>query len=153
MIDVDKQLKWDIRFLEMAKLMSTYSKDPSTKTGAVLVKSDNTVQGVGFNGFARRMPDLEEYYNDREEKYSRIIHAEINAMLLANGPIRGCTLYTYPFCCCDRCCVQMIQADVFRFVYPSPSEDALSRWGKSFEKSRKYFKETGVQFREIGNFQ
>lgn len=34
--------KWDQRFLELAKVVSTWSKDPSTKTGAVIVRPDKT---------------------------------------------------------------------------------------------------------------
>lgn len=33
--EIGNQRKWDIRFLAMAKLVSTWSKDPSTKAGAV----------------------------------------------------------------------------------------------------------------------
>jgi deoxycytidylate deaminase len=30
--------KWDIRYLELAKHGSSWSKDPSTQTGAVIVR-------------------------------------------------------------------------------------------------------------------
>lgn len=144
--------KWDLRFLEMAKLVSGWSRDPSTKTGAVLTRFDNTVQSIGFNGFPKRMSDAEELYNDRETKYSRIVHCEINAMLFAKDSLRGSTLYTYPFCSCDRCAVQMIQAGINRAVFPAPSEDALSRWGDAFIKTKQYFQEADVEYTEIGDF-
>jgi dCMP deaminase len=134
----------------MAKLVSTWSKDSSTKVGAVLVRPDKTVQSVGFNGFASKMRDNPLHYNKREEKLSRIIHAEINSLLFAQDSVKGSTLYTFPFCCCDRCSVQMIQAGVVRFVFPAPTEDALSRWGDSFQRAQQYFEETDVKFTEIG---
>ena len=34
------ELKWHGRFLDLAALISTWSKDPSTKVGAVIVRPD-----------------------------------------------------------------------------------------------------------------
>jgi len=141
--------KWDLRFLEMAKLVSTWSKDPSTKVGAVIVRYDRSVLSLGFNGFPRKFGDYLDLYENREEKYSRIIHAEVNALIQARGPVDGCTLYTWPFLCCDRCAVQMIQAGITRFVSVTPAEDAQKRWGKSLEKSREFFREAQVEYLEL----
>ena len=98
---------WDKRFLALAQYVSTWSKDPSTKTGAVIV-SGRRVVSLGYNGFPQGMPDLPVLYDDREEKYSRVVHCEINALLFAERTVRGCTLYTWPFLSCDRCFVQMV---------------------------------------------
>jgi deoxycytidylate deaminase len=46
-----RRLKWDLRFLELAKLVASWSKDPSTQTGAVFVGRDNGIISVGYNGF------------------------------------------------------------------------------------------------------
>jgi dCMP deaminase len=142
------QLKWDLRFLEMAKLISTWSKDPSTQTGAVIT-SGKRVVSTGFNGFPGAMPDLTENYNNREEKYSRIVHCEMNALLFAKEPVNGYTLYTYPFISCDRCFVHMLQAGLIRFVAPKPTESQLVRWGESFRKVREYALESRVQLIEL----
>lgn len=45
--------KWDARFLDLAVFIGDWSKDPSTKVGAVLVRPDRTIAGLGFNGFPR----------------------------------------------------------------------------------------------------
>lgn len=145
---MSENFKWDTRFLDLAQVVSKYSKDPSTQVGAVIVRPDKSILSVGYNGFPRRMEDSLELLNNREEKYSRIIHAEVNALLQAKTDVTGCTLYTYPFMCCDRCAVQMIQAGVTEFVFPKPNEDAVSRWGVAFEKVFKYFDECKVQWRE-----
>jgi dCMP deaminase len=141
--------KWTLRFLQMARLVSTWSKDPSTQTGAVIVRANKTVVSVSFNGFPQRMPDNKTLYDLREEKYSRIVHCEINALIFANGPVAGCTLYTYPFLSCDRCCVQMIQAGIVAFVAPEATPDQLTRWGPAFEKVRKYCSESNVPVIEV----
>lgn len=143
----ERQAKWDKFFLVMARHVSTASKDPSTKTGAVITRG-NLVVSTGFNGFPRCMPDNPENYHNRDEKYSRIVHCEVNAQIFAAQDLTGCTLYTWPFASCDRCVVQMLQAGIDRFVFPMPTEDALTRWAGAFDKTKKYIVESQAQFSE-----
>ena len=145
---MSNQLKWDLRFLELAKLISTWSKDPSTQTGAVIT-SGKRIISTGFNGFPETMEDNDWLYANREEKYSRIVHCEMNALLFSKESVEGATLYTHPFISCDRCFVHMIQAGITRFVAPTPTDEQLVRWGASFEKVRKYAKELNVELVEL----
>lgn len=140
--------KWDRRFMELAKMVSTWSKDPSTQTGAVLVSPDRKHVVLGYNGFPARMSDAQRFYDDRELKYSRIVHCEMNAMMNAGGRVDGYTLYTYPFLSCDRCAAHMIAAGIVRAVGPKPSSDAASRWEAALHKTRAYFNEAGVEVLE-----
>jgi len=139
---------WDIRFLNLAKLVSTWAKDPSTKTGAVIVHQDKTIVSLGFNGFPKNMYDAKQHYENRDEKYSRIIHAEMNALLFAKSDVKDCTLYTYPFISCDRCFVHLAQVGITKIVSIKPTEERLTRWGKSFDKTKRYAKECGVEIIE-----
>ena len=132
---------WDTRFLQLAETVASWSKDPSTKTGAVIVRPNRSIAGVGFNGFPIGMSDEPSLYANRETKYSRIIHCEINALLFVNESVNGYTLYTWPFASCDRCCVQMIQAGITRFVFPALPNSLSSRWDASLEKSKRYIEE------------
>lgn len=141
--------KWDIRYLEMARLVSTWSKDPSTQTGAVVVRPDNSVASVGYNGFPRGIEDTPERYEDREVKYSYIVHCEMNAVLSAHTTVRGDTLYTWPFFSCDRCAMHMIQAGITRVVAPSCPPDKQDRWAAILEDSKNRFREAGVEVVEI----
>jgi dCMP deaminase len=141
--------KWDSRFLELAKLVATWSKDPSTKTGAVIVRPDKTVLSIGFNGFPKNMKDNPEQYANREIKYSKIVHCEMNALIHARESVEGCTLYTWPFASCDRCCVHMLQAGITRFVFPKLPENLVERWKESTDKTKKYIKEARVKWTEI----
>jgi dCMP deaminase len=141
--------KWAHRFLNLAKEVSSWSKDPSTQVGAVIVRPDKTVCSLGYNGFPRSMLDTKSLYEDREEKLSRIIHAEINALLNSRENVRGYTLYTYPFIPCDRCMVMIIQAGISSIVSLKPSKEANLRWEKAFEKSRQYAYSCGVKVQEI----
>ena len=143
-------MKWDKRLLEMAKLVSTWSKDPSTQVGAVIVRPDKTIASVGFNGFPSKMPDESGLLFNRDEKYSRIIHAEINAQIFCqDASLQGYALYTWPFMSCDRCVVQMIQAGITRIVATKATGVQAVRWSESFAKTRQYCQECSVELVEV----
>ena len=144
-------MDWDNFYIGLARYVSTKSKDPSTQTGAVIVRPDNTVASVGFNGFPQAMPDVSAWYENREEKYSRVIHAEMNSLLLCREPVRGYTLYSSLFPC-DRCAVHAIQAGIERFVFPRPPEDKKDRWGESWNRTIRYFLDCGIDWKEISDF-
>ena len=133
---------WDNRFLQMAGLVASWSKDPSTKVGAVIARPDNTIVSLGFNGFPRGVEDDPELLNDRKEKYARVIHAEMNAILNAGGnSLKDCTLYTWPLPPCSNCAAMVIQAGIRRIVAPRPSND---RWKESNRIAHDMFSQAGV---------
>ena len=65
--------KWDIRFLEMAKLVASWSKDPSTQVGAIAVRN-RTVIAQGYNGFPRGMGDEPFKYEHKQSNLLMIRH-------------------------------------------------------------------------------
>ena len=145
-----RQQKWDIRFLQLAVTVAQWSKDPSTKVGAVIADQKNRVIGLGYNGFPRGTSDSEELLNNRAVKYERVIHGEVNAILNANGSVEGCTLYEIPFCSCARCSAVVIQAGIVRVVYPihdkySVMMEKQERWKESMEIGFQMFAEAGVE--------
>ena len=134
-------MKWELRYLEMAKLVSTWSKDPSTKVGSVIVDSDNTVISVGFNGLPRRIQDTDQRLNNRDIKLKMIIHAEINAIINAKRALNGATIYTYPFMSCSQCAGLIIQSGICRHIsYKTNNE----RWKDSFDLALEMFDEARV---------
>lgn len=141
--------QWDEFFIQLARFYATRSKDPSTKVGAVLVRPDKTVAGMGYNGFPRAILDSEENLNHRDLKYPRMVHAEMNALLTCRDQnIAGYTLYC-SFMPCDRCFILLLHSGITRFVFPKPTPDELTRWGKSFEQTRQIAKESSVVLTEI----
>jgi len=68
--------KWDQRYLEVARVVGTWSKDPSTQIGAVAVGLKGQILAQGYNGFARGIFDDIDRYEDRPTKYKYIVHAE-----------------------------------------------------------------------------
>ena len=136
--------KWDLRFLEMSELVSSWSKDPSTKVGSVIVDNDRRVISLGYNGFPKGVADNARL-NNREEKYKIVVHAERNALLFANTDVKNCSIFTYPFMPCPICAGMIIQSGISRVVsFKSNNE----RWKKDFEISRKMFQEADIQLLE-----
>ena len=143
-VTTDEQ--WHLRFLSVARLISTWSKDPSTKVGAVITDNLNRFVSLGYNGLAQGVPDKAEVWGDRELKYEHVIHAEENAMIFAQRSLRNCTLYTYPFPPCSRCASKFIQAGILRVVSVKPTENIYSRWQKSLDIAHWLYQQAGVQF-------
>lgn len=142
----ERQLKWDRRFLEMAKLVASFSKDPSTRVGAVIVDKDNRIVSLGFNGFARGVDDNQEWLDDREIKYLVVLHGEMNSILFADrDKLVGATLYTYPFSPCSNCSSVIIQVGIKRCVAPKTPDEILKRWEKSLALAKKQFDMAGVE--------
>jgi dCMP deaminase len=141
--------KWDLRFLRLAREVSSWSKDPSTRTGAVITDSKRHIVSVGYNGFPSRLVDTKERLEDRPTKYSMIVHCEMNAVINSPASVEGCTLYTWPFLSCDRCAVHMIQAGIIRVVAPILPEHLYDRWLESVNKTKSYFSEAGIEIVEV----
>jgi len=138
--------KWDKRFISLAHHISEWSRDPSTRVGAVITTSSNRIVSVGYNGFPRGVDDREERYNERETKYKMVVHAEMNAILFAQHSLLGNTIYTYPFPPCSRCAGVVIQSGIDRVVSLPPLGVALERWGDDFEVAKKMFLEARVRY-------
>ena len=132
--DVIMSDKWDKRFLDLAKHISEWSKDPSTKVGCIVVGEDREIRSTGFNGFPRGIEDKQERLEDREQKYPMICHAEENAIMHAARigiSLKGTTAYvTWPPC--SRCTRSLIQAGVSEVIYPKDL-DIPERWQKDFD--------------------
>ena len=137
--------KWDLRFMAMAKLVASWSKDPSTGCGAVIVDARNIVRGLGYNGLPRRVDDHPERLHNRELRLALTLHAEANAILHSQHPIRGCSLYVWPMPPCSRCAAMIIQAGISRVVAPAPAPDLADRWGESIELAVMAMREAGVK--------
>lgn len=100
---------WTDYFFGLCEINASKSKDPSTKVGAVIVRPDNTIASMGWNGFPRGVADI---YEDRESKLLRTVHAELNAILNSREPLHGYTIYCAPLHPCSNCAAAIIQAGI-----------------------------------------
>lgn len=139
--------KWQSRFLGLAEHVAAWSRDPSSKVGAVIVRPDKSIASIGFNGFARGVQDDPDRLEDRDQKLLYTLHAELNAILAAKTPLDGCSLFVWPFQPCAQCAAAIIQAGIINVFCP-PSEPG--RWADSFSAARTMFHESGVVVHCIG---
>lgn len=136
--------KWDGRFLDLATFIAEWSKDPSTKVGAALVRPDRTIAAVGFNGFPRGVLDHAERYQDRSTKYEMVVHAEMNALLSSRESLEGYTLYVAPLPPCSQCAAAIIQRGIRRVVIAMPG-DLPDTWAQKWKISSTMFAEAGIE--------
>ena len=137
--------EWDRRMLALAQHIAGWSKDPSTKVGAVIADNRRRIISVGYNGFPAGVRDVA--LEDRDFKYNRVVHAELNALLFARGPVVGATLYVWPMPPCSRCAGPIIQAGIARVVSPPVGE----RWEESCRIGREMFAQADVVVSEAGD--
>jgi dCMP deaminase len=138
-------MSWDLRFLDLARKISTWSKDPSTQVGAIAVRNKR-ILATGYNGFPRGVADLPGRLLDREEKLLRIVHAEANIVAQAaqNGiSLDQASIYVWPFLPCSNCCSLLIQSGITKVIAPHiPIPD---RWAHNFNLSKSMFSEAKVE--------
>lgn len=140
---IENLKKWRGRMIDLAFHVSLWSKDPSTKVGAVIADDFNRIAGVGYNGFPRGIRDDPDRLNDRPEKYKHVVHAEVNAILNSQRS-EGLTLYITLFPC-SECAKFVIQAGIKAVVIPAsgaPLKDG--RWAESHETAVNMFREAGI---------
>ena len=141
-----KQETKDLRFLRLAREIAFWSKDPSTKVGAVIVGDNGQVISQGYNGFPRGFDDSEERYADKPTKYIFVIHAEANAIynaLYNTCPVSGATIYVHGLPCCQECAKAIVQSGIKRVVFDSKPS---ARWYESCENALKIFEEGRVRW-------
>ena len=114
-------ISWDEYFMGIALLAAKRSKDPSTQVGACIVSQDNIIISTGYNGMPKGCSD-DDFPWEREgadTKYPYVVHAELNAILNANGrDLRNSRVYVALFPC-NECAKAIIQSGVKEVVYLS----------------------------------
>ncbi len=139
---------WDHRFLNMARLIAGWSKDPSTKVGSVLADSMKRVVATGFNGLPTGVEDTIERLSDRSIKYEMVVHAERNAIIDAKRDLSGTRLYVWPIMPCSVCASMIVQAGIAEVIAPRCDDERLIK-SCHFELTRAMFEESGINFVEV----
>lgn len=134
--------KWARRFCQMASLVGSWSKDPSTQVGAVITEH-NRIVSLGFNGYPHGIDDSAAS-DGRELKLLKTLHAEENAILFARRDLTGCDIWVTHFPC-PNCAAKIIQTGIANVYCPEQSEDFLLRWGDKIQISEAMFAEASVR--------
>lgn len=133
----------------MARNVASWSKDPSTKVGAVAVR-DRRMLVSGFNGLPTGVLDTDARLKDRDQRLKLTTHAEANCVAFAARAgicLNGATVYVWPLMTCSQCAALLIQAGINKVVVPDYVEP--QRWQESFDLARAMFIEAGVSVHRI----
>lgn len=113
----------DSKYMGEAWMKASFSKDPSTQVGAVIIDSANYPLGSGYNGPPREIDDRSFSWErppkenpDAFSKYDVVVHAEINAIDRSPGSLRGATLYVTALPC-PKCMLEIVRKEIGRVVY------------------------------------
>ena len=140
---------WDSRFLLLARQVAGWSKDPSTKVGAVAVR-DRRILATGYNGFPAGVRDDPMILSNRELRLASTVHAEANVIAYAARDgvcLLGSTIYIWPLAPCSQCACKLIQAGIASIVFPRYVMPM--RWEENFRLARKNLVEAGVGIRTV----
>lgn len=135
--------KWHKRMMDLAEFISSWSKDPSTKVGAVIVDENNRIVSTGYNGFPKCVKDLKSRYDNKDLKYKIILHAEENAILYAKRDLSNCKLYVSALPPCAHCASIIINSGIKTVIYKK--QEIPEKWKESFKISKMMFKEAQVK--------
>ena len=136
-------------YIDLARNISSASKDPSTKVGAVIVSNKTGgIVSTGYNGFARGMAD-DDRLDCRPTKYRLVVHAEVNAICnsaLLGVPLIDTSLYLYGTFICGTCAGALVQSGVNKVYIMVNRNKQTEVWEKMFEDAKVIFDECGVDY-------
>lgn len=137
-----------VKYLQLARhFAELFSKDPSTKVGAIFLAPESLqVLTMGYNGMPRGIDEKKMHRWERPQKYKYVTHAEQNCIANAcrhGTPLEGCIAVVTMFPCCD-CARSLIQAGVKTLVTETPNW-SCERWGSDFKTSLEMFQEVGTK--------
>jgi dCMP deaminase len=107
--------KWDLRFMAMAELAASFSKDPRKQVGCILVSPDCRHITLGYNGLPSGFDDQTLAIMGRDQKNKYSLHAETNAIANAATCVDGWTMYVTEAPCLS-CALAIHRAGVDRVV-------------------------------------
>ena len=143
-------ISWKLKYMELAKTIASWSKDPSTQVGAICVGEIGQVLSQGYNGFPRGVLDLPEKLQDRTEKYKHTVHAEMNCIYHAcrtGVSLKGSSMFVYGLPICHECAKAIIQVGIRKVYFNQQSEK--ENWKVSCNFSLELFKQCGVEYETI----
>ena len=112
-------ISWNEYFMGVAVLASKRSKDPNTQVGACIVDKNNIILSTGYNGLPYGCSDNEYTWERTGEdtKYKYVVHAELNAILNAQGKdLKNARIFVDLFPC-NECAKAIIQCGIKEVIY------------------------------------
>jgi dCMP deaminase len=105
-------MNWNEYALDIACAVAGKSKDPWRKVGACLIRNDNSIASVGYNGFPSGM---QEDWSDRDKRRKFVVHAEQNALRYVKPD--ECRLIAVTLLPCNDCLKAIASYGIKEIVY------------------------------------
>jgi dCMP deaminase len=110
-------MNWNEYALDIACAVAGKSKDPWRKVGACLIRHDNSIASVGYNGFPSGM---QEDWSDRDKRRKFVVHAEQNALRYVKPD--ECRLIAVTLLPCNDCLKAVASYGIKEIVYAQTYE-------------------------------
>ena len=129
MSDTPQRLSWKSYALKLAIVASERSEDSFMKVGACLLRHDNSVAGLGYNGAPS---GVELNWENRDHRRVRVVHAEVNALRYTNPG--ECYLLACSHIPCNDCMKTIAAYGIKEVVF----NDVYVRDMSSFDIAREF---------------
>lgn len=139
----EKQRKYDVAYLKMAKEWAKLSYCKRKQVGALIVK-DKMIISDGYNGTPTGFENVCEDKDDHTKWY--VLHAEANAILKVASSTQSCreaTLYI-TMSPCRECSKLIHQSGIRRLVYVDRYKD---------DEGLLFLEKAGVEVVHINNYE
>lgn len=117
------RISWEEYALRLAFTASLRSQDEYKKVGACILRHDNSVASLGYNG---PPSGIEIDWTNRDERRKRVVHAEFNALKWIRpneAKLLACTL-----CPCSDCMKSIAANGINTVIYAEDyTRDAFAK--------------------------
>jgi dCMP deaminase len=105
-------MSWEEYAIALAGVAALKSKDPYVKVGCCLLRHDNTIASLGYNGFPS---GVEEDWSDRDERRKYVNHSEQNALRFVKP--NECYLAAITLLPCNDCLKSLASYGIKKVIY------------------------------------
>lgn len=105
-------MSWEEYAIALAGVAALKSKDPYVKVGCCLLRHDNTIASLGYNGFPS---GVEEDWSDRDERRKYVNHSEQNALRFVKP--NECYLAAVTLLPCNDCLKSLASYGIKKVIY------------------------------------
>jgi dCMP deaminase len=105
-------MTWERYAYNLAVVAAQKSKDPWVKVGTCLLRHDNSVASLGYNGFPVGM---QEEWSNRDERRRYVVHSEVNALRYIKP--NECYLAATTLLPCNDCLKSLASYGIKKIVY------------------------------------
>ena len=105
-------MSWEEYAIALAGVAALKSKDPYVKVGCCLLRHDNTIASLGYNGFPS---GVEEDWTDRDERRKYVNHSEQNALRFVKP--NECYLAAVTLLPCNDCLKSLASYGIKKVIY------------------------------------